>query len=178
MANDDDILTMSLKDFAKNIVKVEEHLAAIAALLPGLVGLTPDGRQSAARFRAGEADALRSVLDAADSQPPLFASLANQDSGVDPRAFETALLRDRLQRAAMLAKLANAFAPVTEGLADTVLHLGNLSKPVLLVAYNIAKIHAKVDGALANVIRPAMEFYAKITRASVASRFKGATSKE
>jgi hypothetical protein len=175
MANNDDILTMPLKTLQKNIAQVQEHIASIDALLPGLAGLTPDARRHASKFRDGEAEALSSVLDAADAKPPLFESLANQDMGVDPEVFEVALLRDRLQRAVLLAALAKQFTPISDGIADTVLQLANLSKPVMLLAYDIAKTHAKLDGVIANAIRPALAFFTKIGRAAATTKKKPAS---
>jgi hypothetical protein len=175
MSNNDDILTMPLKTLQKNAATAKELLTQIYALLPGLSGLTPDARKHASKFRAGEAEALSSVLDAADAKPALFESLADKDNGEDPHTFEVNLLRDRLQRAAILGSIADAFTPLSDGIADTLLHLGDLSKPVMLLAYGIAKMHAKLDGVIANAIRPAMDFYAKISRASVATKKKPAT---
>jgi hypothetical protein len=176
MAKNDDILTMPLKDLQKNVAQVQQKLAEIEDLLPGLAGLTPDARKHASKFRAGEADALSSVLDAADANTEMFQSLANRDDGDDPNVFETDLLRDRVARVAILAPLVDAFSPIAEGVSDTVLHLSDLSKPVMLLAYGIAKAHAKLDGVLANTIRNATEFYAKIGRATAATKKKSASN--
>src|SRR5262245_881405 len=102
MTKHDDILTMPLEELTKRVAKAREHLAAIDDLLPGTVGLTPDGRKHASKFRTGEATALSSVLDVADRKPALFQSLATLDHGFDPKAFETGVLRDRLARAEIL----------------------------------------------------------------------------
>ena len=167
---------MPLKTLQKNIAQVQVLLTEIEALLPGFAGLTPDARQHSSKFRDGEAEALSSVLDAADAKPALFESLANQDMGDDPNVFEVNLLRDRLQRAVLLGALAKQFAPITSGLADTLLQLANLSRPVMLAAYNIAKAHAKLDGVIANAIRPALTFFTKIGRAGAATKKKSASS--
>ena len=171
MAKPVDVLTMPIHDLKKRAAEVQEHIDAIEELLTGLVGLTPDGRQhTSGKYRSGEAEALVSVLDVADQKPALFESLASLDDGLDPKAFETDLLRDRLTRASLLGEIQTAVASLGDGLSDTVLHLGDLSRPVMLSAYDIVKSHAKTDGTVAKLAKGALDYYAKIGRASAAAK--------
>jgi hypothetical protein len=164
---------MPIDELKKRLVKVRDHLAAIDELLPGVVGLTPDGRlHSSGKFRSGEAEALASVLDAAEKKPELFTSLAALDDGFDPQKFETGVRRDRLTRLELLGAIATEIDDVGAGLDDSVLHLGDLSRPVMLSAYDIAKSHAKHDGVVGAIVRPALEYFARIGRAGAATKKK------
>jgi hypothetical protein len=170
MAND--VLTMPISELQKRAAKAREHLSAIDELLPGLVGLDPEARKHSSKFRHGEPEALASVLVAAREKPALFQSLAALDDGDDPKKFEADLLRDRLSRAEILDALASDVEDVTRALSDTTLHLGDLTRPVMLAAYDICKTHAKTDGAIAKAVQPAIDFYAKVGRISAATRRK------
>jgi hypothetical protein len=167
----DDILSMPVKDLAARVAKAVEHAHAIDELLQGMVGLTPDGRKhSSGKFRSGETTALESVLRVAQKKPALFESLATLDEGLDPKKFEPEVLRDRLARVELLAQLGEVLSHLTEGLDDTTLHLGDLSRPALLAAYDIAKSHAKTDGVVADALRPALDFYGRVGRAGAATK--------
>lgn len=143
----------------------------IAQLLPGLVTLTEDERRhSDGKTRAGEADALSSVADAADLRPQYFAPLAAKDGGTDPKQFETDLLRDHLVRRKILAELLTASEGLTTPISDTVLSLGEHVRPVLLAAYQIAKPLAAQDDALRTKLAPALDFYGRIGRRAAQTR--------
>lgn len=165
------IFEMPIEELKKRITKVKEHLVAIEELLPGTVGLTSEGRaHSSGKYRDGEATALLSVLDVADAKPELFTGLAALDNGFDPKKFETDVLRDRLERASLLGSVTPDLSDLDGGLDDSVLHLGNLSRPVMLTAYDIVKTHAKTDGGVAKIGKAALEYYGKIGRASAATK--------
>ncbi len=167
----DDILEMPIAELEKRVAKAKEHLAAIDELLPGLVGLTPEARKhSNGKFRTGEPEALGSVLAAAKKKPQLFESLAAMDHGYDAKKFEVDVIKDRLARVEVLAELATALDETSQSVADTTLHLGELARPVMLSAYAIAKSVSVTDGAVADAIRPALDFYARVGRASAATR--------
>lgn len=169
----DDVLTMPLDELKKRVDKVNALLAQAEELLPGLVTLThEDRRTSAGRFRTGEASALGAVLTLADQKPALFESLAAKDEGHDPAVFEASLLRDRLERIALLQPVGEAFDGLIEGVQDTVAHLGEKTKPVLLTAYELAKPQAKHDDRIRSTLAPTLDFYGKIAQASVATRRK------
>lgn len=169
----DDVLTMPTDELKKRVEKVKALLAQAEELLPGLVTLThEDRRTSAGRFRTGEADALGSVLKLADQKPALFESLAAKDEGNDPAVFEVALVRDRLDRIALLQPVAETFDELIASVQDTVVHLGEKTRPVLLTAYELARPQAKHDDRIRSTLAPAIDFYGKMTQASVAARRK------
>ena len=149
--------------------------AEIDALLPGLVTMTDDDRRhSDGKLRDGEADALASVLDVADRYPQYFTVLADKDGGVDPRTFETALLRDHIARRKIFAALADTADALATPLTDTVLTLGEQVRPVLLAAYQIAKPIAGADDKVRSALAPALDFYGRIGRRSAETRTKKA----
>lgn len=167
----DDILTMPLDELTKRVEEATKLLAQLSALLPGLLELTDSARStSLGHYRHGEAEALSSMLDVADKKPALFESLADHDEGHDPTKFETGLIRDRLQRAILLGKLIDGAQEVLGPLSDTRLHLGNLTRPVLLAMYEIVKPHAKRDTAVASMAKDALDFFGAIARAAAATR--------
>jgi len=138
--------------------------------LPGLIGLTPAARTHTIKYRSGEAQALLSVLDVAEAKPALFESLAPLDDGYDPKKFETKVLRDRVERAAILDEFSTDLDDTQAHVSDTMLYLGTHSKPVMLTAYGIAKTVAASDGTVAKLASAAIEFFARIGRASAATK--------
>jgi hypothetical protein len=166
----DDILTMPVDELKKRVDQVLALLAQIDGLLPGLVELTEEARDHAHRFRNREAEASVGLLDVADKKPGLFDVLADKDNGADPKVFETALLRDRLQRLLILAPAVLAAKDLAGPLTDTRLHLTNLVKPVLSSMYAIAKPQADRDVTIASMIKDLIDLYAAIGRASAATR--------
>jgi hypothetical protein len=170
----DTVFTMDLATLRKNVTKAKQRWAdfqhELQQLLPGLTTLPADDRKhSDGKIRDGEDLALTSVLDVAERDPQLFTVLATKDGGEDPKKFETALLRDRLERRTLLAGVL-AEDHVTAPLADTVLALGEQSKPVLLAAYHIAKPLAQEDDTIRARLAPALDFYGRIGRLAVANR--------
>jgi hypothetical protein len=173
MTKKNDVFAMPMDALDKNVAQVLEAIEKAASQLPGLVTYTTEDRRSAAgKFRVGEADALLSVLDAAEKRPHLFESLADKDFGADPETFEVDLLRDRLQRAAKLIPLAAALDELNTKVSDTILELSANTRPVMLEAYGIAKSVAKTDAKLRGTIAPAIDFFARIARQSAETRRK------
>lgn len=166
-----DTLTLPLDELRARVAKVTALIEEATALLPGLLELTDAARKdSVGRFRKGEAQALLAVLDLADAKPALFESLADKDHGNDPASFETGLLRDRLERIALLQPLAEASDELIDGVQDTVLFLGETTKPVMLAAYEIAKPQAKHDPKIRSKMAPALDYYGKIAATGAATR--------
>jgi len=178
MSNKKDIFSMPLDALDKHIGAFVAAIEKAEGELEGLVALTTEERKtSQGRFRSGEADALLSVLDAAEKKPQLFESLADKDFGEDPEAFEVSALRDRLQRAAKLVPLADKLDALNTLLSDTVLSLSSQTKPVMLQGYGIAKSVANTDAKLRTAIAPAIDYYGKIARQAAATRKKAKAEK-
>ncbi len=153
---------LSIEELTRRVEKAEELARQIIGLFPGLTTLTAEERaHTSGRFREGESAALRSVLDAVQLRPALFASLADQDDGHEPDRFETELIAERLARRDLLARLDVLLDPLAERLTDTVLRLGDQSRPVLLAAYKIAKVVAATDSKLRETIAKTIDFYAR-----------------
>jgi hypothetical protein len=173
MAKNDSVLTMSITELHKRVGKVLDLLNQIDELLPGLLELPEEDRKhSSGRFRTGELEALSALLSIADKKPALFEALADKDNGTDPERFETNLLADRLQRIEALSALAAFADGLQSAINDTRLHLGDLSRPVLLAMYQIVKPHTKLDPSLASMAKPTLDFYGQIAKASSAARRK------
>ena len=167
----DDIFTMPISELETRVAQIKGLFKQIAELLPGLIEL-PDNvkAHSVGNFRDGEAEALSGLFGVVALKPTLFDSLADEDAGDDPDAFEPELIQDRLQRAILLGELLAAGAKILAPLSDTRLHLGNLTRPVLLAMYEIVKPHAKRDPAIASKAKGAIDFFAAIARAAAATR--------
>jgi hypothetical protein len=54
--------------------------------------------------------------------------------------------------------------------SDTRLHLGNLTRPVLLAMYAIVKPQAKNDITIATLSKAALDFYAALGKLAAATR--------
>lgn len=167
----DDVLTMPLDELKKRTEKALALLAQAEELLPGLVEIPDEARRhSNGHYRNGEAEALESLTTLADKKPALFESLANDDQGNDPKRFEHGLLRDRLERAIILGPLVESLREFASPAEDTRLHLGELTRPVLLAMYEIIKPHARRDPQVASTCKPALDFFAAIARSAAVTR--------
>ncbi len=163
---------MPIEQLHKNAARALELIAEIEGLLPGLVLFTVDDRShSDGRIRnEGEAVALRAVLATIEHDPAAFRVLADKDNGRDPKKLESDLLRARLERRSVLATVTDKVAPLAQKLEDTVLAQGELCKPVLSAAYQIAKPLADYDATIRTKLQPALDYYSGMGRKAAASR--------
>ncbi|AUX39426.1 hypothetical protein SOCE26_008170 [Sorangium cellulosum] len=147
-----------------------EFVEKLDGLFPGLVTLTKEQRQTAPRLRDGEHAMLNKVLDVVDMKPALFESLADQDEGMDPNRFETALLRERIEKHLLFSKLAESLAPVGGELGDSTLYTAIKFRETLYAAYRIAKTHAQTDRKVMDVLAPVIDFMRRNVVAGAAAR--------
>lgn len=163
---------MSMEQLEKNAARVEALLLEIEGLLPGLEHFTSDDRtHSEGRFRnEGEEGALRAVLATIERDPAAFRVLAAKDNGRDPKRVETDLLLARLNRRAVLVRIAAKLGPLAQKCEDTVLAQGELCKPVLSAAYQIARPLAEHDAEIRTSLQPAIDYYGAIGRKAAATR--------
>ncbi|HEY1956774.1 MAG TPA: hypothetical protein VGH28_14240 [Polyangiaceae bacterium] len=170
MGKKNDVFTMPLDALEKQVKEAAAAIEKVLFGLEGLAALTAEERLKSDKFRNGEAEALLGVLDAADANPKLFESLADKDFGNDPDEFETDVLRDRLQRIALLMPLAERLDGAKTLIDDTVLQLSAQTKPVLQQGYGIAKSVAKTNPKMRALIAKAIDYYARIARKGVETR--------
>jgi hypothetical protein len=167
----DDILTMPLPELKRRVAEALLLFTKIYELLPGMIELTDDAkRHSVGHYRIDEAESLACLLDVAKKKPAIFEPLADKDGGTDPTRFEPELLGERLERAIILGPLVKAAMDFAAPASDTRLHLGNLTRPVLLAMYELVKPQAKHDVTIANLAKMALDFYAALGRLSAATR--------
>lgn len=165
------VLTMAIDTFRKRIEAVRGHVAAIAALLPGMVVLPAEDRPfNPGRFRSGETEGLYGVLTLAERFPQAFDVLADRDFGEDPRHFEAGVLRDRLARIDLLAAVSDALEGLAQQTSDTGLHLGEMTRPPLLLAYAIGKALAEHDVQARSDLAQALDYYGRSARRRAANR--------
>jgi hypothetical protein len=166
-----DIFKLPLAELERRVARAEKLIAELRTLLPGLVSLSEEERKfSQGRMRTDESKALRHILDAVDIEPSYFKSLADDDEGLHTDHFETELLRERLDRRALLRRISDQLGDLHYGVDDTILTLGALVRPVALAAYRIAKTLAHTDARLRRAIAPAVAFYSGPSRAAAAKR--------
>lgn len=170
---------MPAEQLKKNAARAEELLTELEGLFQGLVLYTVDDRtHSDGRVRnEGEENALRAIGATIERDPAPYQVLASKDHGRDPKRLETELLMARLDRRAVLAKLAKRLTPLAQKFEDTVLAQGELCKPVLSAAYQIGKALAEHDPATRTTLQPALDYYGAIGRKSAATRAANAESK-
>ncbi|WP_437958780.1 hypothetical protein WME76_03375 [Sorangium sp. So ce119] len=165
---------MPIDEFRSRAEKAEAMAAELAekldGLFPGLVTMTKEQRQTAPRLRDGEHAMLHKVLDVVDMKPALFESLADQDEGMDPNRFETALLRERIEKHLLFSKVAESLAPVGGELGDSTLYTAIKFRETLYAAYRIAKTHAQTDRKVMDVLAPVIDFMRKNTAAGAATK--------
>ena len=101
--------------------------------------------------------------------PKFFEGLADLDEGVDPTKVEIPLMRDRVQRAEILAKLIDTAAKFG-GISDTVLHLRELVRDPMKEAYGISKVMASTNAKLKSMLAPVINYYAALAKAAATKR--------
>ncbi len=148
-------------------------LGTIRTLLANPTRLTVEDRKAInGRLRDGESAVLQTVADVAQNPAyaPLLDSLSDRDFGLDPNAFEVAMLKDRLQKVDALQPLADALTGMAEDFSDTVLDLQSLARPPLLEAYAILKVVAKTNATLKAQLKDVIDFYAAAAQAGAKTK--------
>ena len=163
---------MTVAELEKAVDEAMGYLAKARALFPGLAAISDEARGQLPRVRDGEDVAIMAILDAVDTRPAFFESLADQDGGHDPKRFETDFLRDSLRKREILAKAARELAPFSLAVGDALLELGSDAKGPALAAYRIASGVRETDAILREKLKPASDFYGAIGRRSSATRAK------
>jgi hypothetical protein len=163
MADENNVFELPADELER---RVDEFLALVASEFErrfgGLVELTQEDRERTdGKFRKGEHEVLEPVLDLADDPKfqGTFEGLADKDAGADPTKFETQLLRDRLRRHKALSRLLAGLEAIGGDLSDSLLYLGELSRPILLAAYQTAKPIARSNDAVRSKIAKTLDFY-------------------
>ena len=168
-----DLADMAIAQLQTAVQQAMGAIATIRAALPNPTRLTTEERKhSGGKLKNGEAAVLQTVCDvAADPKyAPMVASLADRDFGTDPSSFEAGLLKERLQRVAVLAPLAQALESLGQDISDTELELGELSAQPARDAYAILKTVAKTDATLSARIKDVIDFYAAIAQAALKTK--------
>ena len=164
------VFDMPLDELESRVGQAGALIKQALDLFPGLLVMTDEERRySNGRFRNGEGEMYLTVLSVMEKFPSFFEGLADLDAGVDPTKVETPLLRDRIQRAEILAKLLGT-ADKLGGMSDTVLHLRSLVRDPIKEAYGIGKSMAKTNVTLKSMLAPVIDFYATLAKAAVAAR--------
>ncbi len=164
------VFDMPLAELERRVDKVESLLIEAQSLLPGLRTMTEDDRRHTnGKLRSGESAIFLNILAAIRAQPSYFASLADEDEGEDPNSLEVELIADRLSRRDLLARVQSKISTVEQPLADSVLHLGEQTRTVLLAAYRIARTLARSDRKLRDLIAPVIDYYGSMVRRPKAS---------
>jgi hypothetical protein len=167
-----DIRTMPLDELKSRVEQAIFHAKQIPLLLPGGYVYTASERAHAnGHVREGEEDIWLKIVQIAELHPQLFASLSDMDEGVDPDKLETDLMRDRVERAAILAPLVNVLNDMSKpNTSDTALHLRSLVRNPVREIYAIAKVVAKSHPDVKSLVAPIIDYYAKMAKAAQAAK--------
>ena len=164
------VFDMPIDELEKRTVQATSFMQQAFDLFPGLYAMTDEERRlTNGRIKNGEGQAFVTIISVMEAFPAFFESLSDLDQGVDPTKVETPLMRDRIQRAEILAKLVAPAAKLGE-VSDTVLHLRALVRDPIREAYGIAKSMAKTHEKLRTMLVPVIDFYAAIARAAMETR--------
>jgi hypothetical protein len=164
------VFDMPLDELESRVVQADALMKQAYDLFPGLLVMTDEERKyTNGRVKNGEGPMFLVILSVMEAFPAFFEGLADLDQGVDPTKVETALMRDRIQRAELLARLLGS-SDKLGAMADTVLHLRGLVREPIREAYGIAKSMAKTNQKLSSMLAPVLNFYAAIARTAAAAR--------
>lgn len=165
------IFTRPLDQFRADVATAEGHIKAAREILGGMLTMTAQARKdSAGKFRDGESAGFYPLIDFAVQAPQYFVGLADKDEGSDPDHFEPLLLRDRLERRDLLARIDVAAQQLSQEVSDSTLYLGDLTKPVLLAAYGIAKSLAVHDVKVRSAVATIIDFYSAVAKKGAETR--------
>ncbi len=163
------VIDMPLDELERRVAQAHGFMQQAVALFPGLHVMTEEERKySTGRIWNGEGPQFLSLISIIEAFPKFFEGLADLDEGVDPTQVETPLMRDRVQRAEILAKLIDDAANLS-GISDTVLHLRALVRDPMKETYAIAKVMAKSSDKLKSMLAPVIDFYAALAKLAAAS---------
>jgi hypothetical protein len=169
------VFNMPIATLRTNVAAAIDHVEQIKILLPGLLTLTnEDRRNSSGKFRDGETRGFYDLIAFAIANPQYFDGLADRDQGQDPTRFEPELIRDRLERRDLLAQFAAPAEDLSTKASDSVLHLGDLTKPVLSAVYGIARALAKQNEVVRSAIAKLIDFYGGVARRAAETRARNA----
>jgi hypothetical protein len=169
----------SLEDLKKRAAASSELNAQIRAHFQEARQLAKqDRRSSRGKMGLVEAAALRGTLDAIDLEPAVFASLADEDEGHDPKKVETDLLRERFNRHEIYTRLAEELTATAKLLTDAALTNGAMVRPLCLAAYEIAKPISKRNPAMREKITALIDYYAANAEAAAETRQANKAKKE
>lgn len=164
------VFDMPLDELKSRVGQAHGFMQQAIGLFPGLYAMTDDERKvTNGRIRTGEGAQFLKLLDIMEAFPQFFVGLADLDEGIDPKQVETPLMRDRVQRAEILADLLDTAAQLG-GLSDTVLHLRELVRDPMKEAYAISKIMQKSSDALKSMLASVINYYAAMAKAAAATR--------
>ena len=164
------VFDMPLDELQRRVTQADALMKQAVGLFPGLFVMTDDERKTTTgRLRTGEGPIFLKVVEIIEAFPSYFAGLADLDEGIDPKVVETPLIRDRIERAEILAKLIDDAEKLT-GLSDTVLHLRALVREPIKEAYAISKAMKRTNEALKTMLVPVLNYYAAMAKAALASR--------
>jgi hypothetical protein len=164
------VFDMPLDELKSRVGQAHGFMQQAVALFPGLYAMTDDERKyTNGRVRTGEGLQFLTLIDIMEAFPKFFEGLADLDQGVDPKQVETPLMRDRVQRAEILAKLLDDAAKLG-ALSDTVLHLRELVRDPMKEAYAISKVMQKSSDKLKSMLASVINYYADLAKASAATR--------
>lgn len=170
------VFNMPIEKLRMNVPLALDHLDQIKVLLPGMLTLTNEDRKNASKFRDGETRGFYDLLQFAIASPQYFDGLADRDQGHDPTRFEPELIRDRLQRRDLLAQFAVPAEDLSTKASDSVLHLGELTKPVLSAIYGIARALSKHNEVVRSSIAKLIDFYSGVARRAAETRARNAAA--
>ena len=171
------IFDMPLQELEARVIKAGGLMQQALDLFPGLIVKTEDERKhSNGRIRTGEGEKHLILVDIMEAFPSYFEGLADLDHGLDPNVLETPLMRDRIQRAEILARLGGIVGKF-DAMSDTVLHLRELVRDPIKEVYGIAKAMARANQKLKSMLAPVIDFYAVAAKAAAAARKANAEAK-
>lgn len=164
------VYDMPLDELERRVVQAHAFMQQAVDLFPGLVVMTDESRRySTGRLRTGESQQFLTLISIMEAFPRFFEGLADLDEGIDPTTVETPLMRDRVLRADILARLletANRFG----AMSDTVLHLREMVRDPIKEAYGIAKSLANTNEKLKSMLAPVINFYTGLAKAAATTR--------
>ena len=164
------VFDMPIDELERRVAQAHGFMQQAVDLFPGLNVMTDEERKySTGRIRNGEGQQFLTLISIMEAFPKFFEGLADLDEGVDPTKVETPLMRDRVQRAEILATLLDPAAQFG-GISDTVLHLRELVRDPMKEAYGIAKAMAGSNAKLKSMLASVINFYAALAKAAATTR--------
>ncbi len=172
------LIDRPVEDLRTLVAGLTEQLGAVRTRIGAMTQMTADQRQhSSGRLRSDEPEQLVALLNLMDNHPAYFTALARKDRGTDPKKLETGPTREDIERRNILLPALALLDSIRDGVADSILRLGERARSLPMAGYAIADANSEHDEVLAADLAPIQNYFSENARRAARTRKAEAEAK-